>query len=89
MGNMAAVRNCPAAAIILFGCERPAHLVALHLSRLYGINVLCREEGYLETGYVTCEMGGNNRHSPLTNWDAKCQPSASKPIVRIVNLKAY
>ena len=41
------------AAIILFGCERPAHLVALRLSRLYGIEVLCLEEGYLRTGYVT------------------------------------
>ena len=51
MGKMVAVRNCPAAAIILFGCERPAHLVALHLSRLYGIDVLCLEEGYLGTGY--------------------------------------
>jgi capsular polysaccharide export protein len=67
------------AVIILFGCERPAHVVALRLARLYGIDVLCLEEGYLRTGYVTCEVGGNNRHSPLTNWDAKCPPSGSKP----------
>ena len=71
------------AVIILFGCERPAHVVALRLARLNGIDVLCLEEGYLRTGYVTCEVGGNNRHSPLTNWDAHRPAADSRPIVSV------
>jgi capsular polysaccharide export protein len=85
MGNIAAVRNCPAAASDdypvwartsgAFG--RPALVASTR------IDVLCLEEGYLRTGYVSCEMGCNNRHSPLTNWDANRPPADSKPIVSV------
>lgn len=58
-------------AIVFFGANRPAHNKARHLAKLYGIDVLSLEEGYLRSGYVSCEMGGNNEHSPLVNWRPK------------------
>ncbi|MCA0930409.1 capsular polysaccharide export protein, LipB/KpsS family [Ruegeria profundi] len=60
--------------IILFGSSRPPHEVARRVAASFGIDVLSLEEGYLRSGYVTCELGGNNQHSPLTTWDAKPRP---------------
>lgn len=54
--------------IILFGSNRPAHLRARHIAARNGIAVLSLEEGYLRSGYITCELGGNNQHSPLLHW---------------------
>jgi capsular polysaccharide export protein len=54
--------------IILFGSSRPAHKVARRLAELFGIYVLSLEEGYLRSGYVSVEQGGNNQHSPLVQW---------------------
>jgi len=54
--------------IVLFGSSRPAHKVARRLADHFGIYVLSLEEGYLRTGYVTAEQGGNNQHSPLIAW---------------------
>ena len=54
--------------IIFFGSNRPAHNVARRLADLFGIYVLSLEEGYLRSGYVTVEQGGNNQHSPLIAW---------------------
>ena len=55
-------------AVILFGANRPIHKVARRIAKEYGVSVICLEEGYLRSGYVTCELGGNNQHSPLTKW---------------------
>ena len=54
--------------IIFFGSNRPAHKVARRLADLFDIYVLSLEEGYLRSGYVTVEQGGNNQHSPLIAW---------------------
>jgi capsular polysaccharide export protein len=54
--------------IVLFGSNRPAHIVARHIAKLVDIPVMCLEEGYLRSGYVTAELGGNNQHSPLIAW---------------------
>ena len=51
--------------IILFGAKRPAHRIARDLAEEAGIRVLALEEGYLRSGYVTCEEGGNNDQSPV------------------------
>jgi capsular polysaccharide export protein len=55
-------------AIVLFGSNRPLHKVARLLAELYRIDVLSLEEGYLRSGFVSCELGGNNEHSPMANW---------------------
>lgn len=65
------ITQYPPDAIILFGCERPAHKIARQLAGIFGIEVLSLEEGYLRSGYVSCELGGNNQHSPLANWRPK------------------
>jgi capsular polysaccharide export protein len=55
-------------AIVLFGSSRPAHKVARHVAAQLGIAVISLEEGYLRSGYVSAELGGNNQHSPLAQW---------------------
>ena len=67
------VQNAPNA-IVLFGSNRPAHKIACRVAACYGIDVLSLEEGYLRSGYVSCEFGGNNQLSPLRAWDAKPAP---------------
>lgn len=47
---------------------RPAHKVARHVANTLGIPLLSLEEGYLRTGFVTCELFGNNQHSRLCQW---------------------
>lgn len=53
--------------IILFGSNRPVHTVARELAKIHDIKVLSLEEGYLRSGYITCEVGGNNQHSMLSH----------------------
>ena len=60
-------RNAPDA-IILFGSSRPAHEVARELAESFGIKVISLEEGYLRSGFISCEIGGNNQNSPLAHW---------------------
>lgn len=55
-------------AIVLFGSSRPAHEIARRVAACLGVLVLSLEEGYLRSGYVSCEVGGNNLHSPLSRW---------------------
>jgi len=57
-------------AIVLFGSSRPLHKVARYLAALFNVDVISLEEGYLRSGFVSCELGGNNQHSPLINWTA-------------------
>ncbi len=54
--------------IVLFGSSRPAHKLARSIASEFNIKVISLEEGYLRTGYITCEFGGNNQHSQLTSW---------------------
>ncbi len=63
-------QNAPDA-VVLFGSNRPAHKVARRLAELHRIDLLSLEEGYLRSGYVSCELGGNNQHSPMVNWRPK------------------
>lgn len=51
--------------VLVMGCERFAHRVALAACAKRGIPVLCLEEGYIRPGFVTAEWMGNNRHSPI------------------------
>jgi capsular polysaccharide export protein len=51
--------------IILFGSERPAHVVARRLADLYGVKILSLEEGYIRPGLITLEEAGNNASSPI------------------------
>lgn len=63
-------QKCPLA-IILFGSNRPAHQVARRIAQLFDVDVISLEEGYLRSGYLSCEWGGNNHHSPLTRWEVQ------------------
>jgi capsular polysaccharide export protein len=55
-------------AILLFGSSRPAHKIARRLAKNFDVDVISFEEGYLRSGYVSAEQGGNNQHSPLAQW---------------------
>ena len=71
-------------AIVLFGCNRPAHKVAQRMASGSGIPVISLEEGYIRAGYIACELGGNNQCSRLQNWiydEGEVDvPSVSAPI---------
>ena len=54
--------------IVFFGCMRPAHEVARKLGKEFGVPALSLEEGYLRSGFITCELGGNNHLSQLCDW---------------------
>jgi capsular polysaccharide export protein len=54
--------------IVMFGSTRPAHETARRLAKYFDIQVVCLEEGYLRSGYISCELGGNNQNSPMVNW---------------------
>ena len=51
--------------IIVFGAKRPPHRIARELAEKSGIRVFALEEGYLRSGYVTCELDANNDLSPV------------------------
>lgn len=57
--------------IIFFGSSRPAHEVAREVATALNIKLLSFEEGYLRSGYITCEENGNNQYSPLCNLSFK------------------
>lgn len=80
--NAEFVRHRPDA-ILLFGCSRPAHRTAREIAEAAGIPVLSLEEGYLRSGYVCCEVGGNNMHSPMAHcrpgWTLR-PPTAATPV---------
>ncbi|WP_162561614.1 capsular polysaccharide export protein, LipB/KpsS family [Yoonia vestfoldensis] len=75
----------PPEAIILFGSNRPPHACARAVAAEYGITVISLEEGYLRSGYITCEIGGNNQHSPFAQWRFRrhlqiVPPARSQPL---------
>ena len=51
--------------IILFGAERPAHIVARAVAKDHGVQVIALEEGYIRSGLITIEAEGNNAFSPI------------------------
>lgn len=51
--------------VVLFGDCRPLHRSAVRIARLRGIRVHVFEEGYLRPNWLTLELNGVNRHSPL------------------------
>jgi capsular polysaccharide export protein len=51
--------------VLLFGCEREIHRIAIEQCASIGVPVLCLEEGYIRPGFVTMEVGGNNWRSPI------------------------
>lgn len=65
--------------VVFFGSSRPAHKIARKLAPEFGIETVSLEEGYLRSGYITCEIGGNNQHSPLCDWNLSDQ-SHGKPL---------
>lgn len=52
--------------IVLFGDCRPLHRSAIDVAELRQIPVHVFEEGYLRPNWLTLEIGGVNRHSPLS-----------------------
>ncbi|MEM8649917.1 MAG: hypothetical protein AAGF54_05245 [Pseudomonadota bacterium] len=54
--------------IVLFGCEREQHIVARKVANERDIKVLSLEEGYIRPGFITAELGGNNRFSPMNHF---------------------
>ncbi|MGH6763321.1 MAG: capsular biosynthesis protein [Phyllobacterium sp.] len=54
--------------LIVFGCERDIHRIAIAHARAAGVHVISLEEGYIRPGFVTIENGGNNRMSPLAGY---------------------
>lgn len=51
--------------VVYFGCMRPAHMIAEAVARRHGVQTFSLEEGYIRSGYVCCEAGGNNLKSPI------------------------
>jgi capsular polysaccharide export protein len=51
--------------VVLFGCEREIHKIAIEQCATLNIPVLSLEEGYIRPGFVTMEVGGNNWRSPI------------------------
>ena len=51
--------------VVLFGCQRPAHVAAVSAAKEWDLPVISLEEGYIRTGFVTVERGGNNAASPI------------------------
>ena len=68
--------------IVLFGAMRPIHYIAKQVAAIYGVRVICLEEGYLRAGFVTCEIGGNNDSSPLCDWtpEQHCSDRIAAPV---------
>jgi capsular polysaccharide export protein len=54
--------------IVLFGSNRPAHRIARRVAGMLDVPVISLEEGYLRSGFITCESGGNNQSSPMVHW---------------------
>jgi len=51
--------------LVLFGDNRPHHVVAIEEAKRAGIRIHVFEEGYIRPDWVTLERNGVNGHSPL------------------------
>ncbi|TMV01952.1 capsular polysaccharide export protein, LipB/KpsS family [Brucella haematophila] len=51
--------------MVLFGSERPVHVVARLVGERLGLTVISLEEGYIRPGAITLEFGANNAFSPI------------------------
>lgn len=51
--------------VVLFGCEREIHRIAIACCEKLSVPVICLEEGYLRPGNITLELDGNNWRSPI------------------------
>lgn len=69
--------------IVMFGCKRPAHVVAREQAKLHDIPLYSLEEGYLRSGFVTLERSGNNDLSPIRGQ----VPDANSSLHKIAPLK--
>ena len=57
--------------VVLFGSERPAHLIAREVALGIGCPVIALEEGYLRSGFITCELSHNNEsQSRFMHWQS-------------------
>jgi capsular polysaccharide export protein len=52
-------------AIVVFGDERPVHVIARRVCKRHDIPFFSFEEGYVRPDFVTLERGGNNANSTL------------------------
>lgn len=68
--------------IVLFGADRTVHRIASLLAKNHDIPLLCLEEGYLRSGYITAEWGGNNHRSPLLKTPHVATTNTAAPIAR-------
>ena len=69
--------------VVVFGCERPVHRIALAACKARGVPVVSLEEGYIRPGYITVEDGGNNWRSPLAGkLPSPSLPPTTKPVRR-------
>lgn len=75
--------------IILFGSERPAHIVARRLADIYGVKVLSLEEGYIRPGLITLEETGNNASSPVAGQLPPEEYSCSESPLEKVDYKGF
>ena len=74
------IKNNKPSVVILFGSDRPIHSIARELCKEYEVLVLCLEEGYFRTGFVSFEVGGNNANSPL----AGLLPNTNQEIKKLI-----
>ncbi|MFK3668238.1 hypothetical protein ACI2JN_23630 [Ochrobactrum teleogrylli] len=51
--------------MVLFGSERPVHIIARRVAAQLNIVVISLEEGYIRPGAITLEFGANNAFSPI------------------------
>lgn len=51
--------------IVIFGCERDRHESARVIAAEKGVKIISLEEGYFRPGFISVELNGNNRFSPI------------------------
>ena len=72
-------------AVVLFGSNRPAHKIARDVAHSMDVEIIALEEGYLRPGFITCELGGNNQHSPLLDWKPTRQDDGTEKPLKFGN----